>query len=213
MPDLAAAYRGLLRDQVGPALRRCGFAGSSGRWTLRDPASGDLAIVQAQGSKWNSADEVTFFVNLAVVPEPWWRYTVDLYPEKGEPKEYHGVWRDRLERPGPEPIGRDEWRFTDAAAAQTVGAQVADLLTATGVPLLRRYLDRSAVLDYLRTRDTSRMTGGEPLAVMLSDAGPSAELDAVLGALAAALTPDSSPSLRRKVQRLVDWTTAHAASV
>jgi len=211
MPDLATSYRELLRDQVGPALRRCGFAGSSGRWTLRDPASGDLAIVQAQGSKWNSADEVTFFVNLAVVPQPWWRYTVDLYAHTGEPKEYHGAWRDRLERPGPEPVGRDEWRFTDAASAQAVGAQVADLLTTTGVPLLRRYLDRSTVLDYLRTRDTSRLSGGEPLAVVLSDAGPSAELDTVLEILVASLTPDSSLALQRKVERLLDWTVANAA--
>lgn len=205
------SYRELLRDQVGPSVRRCGFTGSSGRWTLRDPTSGDVAVVQAQGSRWNSAEEVTFFVNLAVVPQPWWRYMVDLYAHSGEPKEYHGVWRDRLERPGPEPVGRDEWRFTDAISAHAVGAQVADLLTTTGVPLLRRYLDRSTVLDYLRTRDTSRLSGGEPLAVVLSDAGPSAELDTVLETLVASLTPDSSLALQRKVERLLDWTVANAA--
>jgi hypothetical protein len=205
------SYRELLRDQVGPSLRRCGLAGSGGQWTLRDPASGDVGIVEAQGSKWNSADEVTFFVNLAVVPLPWWRYMVDLYGHSGKPKEYHGVWRDRLERPGPEPVGRDEWRFTDAASAHAVGTQVADLLTTTGVPLLRRYMNRSAALEYLRTRDPSRLTGGEPLAVVLSDAGPSAELDSVLETLVASLTPDSSLALQRKVQRLLDWTIANAA--
>jgi hypothetical protein len=211
MVTLVTSYRELLRDQVGPALRRCGFAGSNGRWTLRDPVSGDLAIVQAQGSKGNTADEVMFFVNLAVVPLPWWRYTVDLYAHPGEPKEYHGVWRKRVERPGPEAVGRDEWRFTDATSAHAVGARVADLLTTTGVPLLRRYLDRSALLDHLRTRDVTRLTGGEPLAVVLSDAGPSAELDAVLETLLDSLTPDSSLALQRKVQRLLDWTVANAA--
>ena len=84
------SYCELLRDQVGPSVRRCGFTGSGGRWTLRDPTSGDVAVVQAQGSRGNSAEEVMFFVNLAVVPQPWWRYMVDLYAHSGEPKEYHG---------------------------------------------------------------------------------------------------------------------------
>ena len=55
------------------------------------------------------------------------------------------------------------------------------------------------------------MSDGEPLAVVLSDAGPSLELDTVLETLVASLTPDSSLALQRKVERLLDWTVANAA--
>jgi hypothetical protein len=203
-------YKEMLRDQIGPLLRASGFKGPAGHWSLTDTATGDLALVQTQGSAWNTAAATSFYVNLAVVPAPWWQYLT--YRDGGTPsktpKEYHGVWRARLDG-----RGRGSWTITDAASARQAGQHVTTLLTDEGVPQLRHFLHRAALLDHLRTKERHTVFTGEPLAVVLADAGPSAELDEVLDQIRADVAGDDVPLTRtRRAHRLIEWTSAHAAS-
>lgn len=209
MTGSAKLYKDMLREQVGPLLRASGFKGSGGRWVLSDAGTGDMAIVQAQSSAWNSASTVSFYVNLAVVPVPWWTYLTDRDGDNASktPKEYHGVWRDRLDgRAG------GSWTITDAASAQRAGQHIATLLTTEGVPQLRQFLNRSALLGHLRAMEHNPIFRSEPLAVLLADAGPNAELDEILDQIRADVDDGNYPPVRaRSARRLIDWARQHAA--
>jgi hypothetical protein len=70
--------------------------------------------------------------------------------------------------------------ITDTASAQRAGQHIATLLTAEGISQLRRFLNRSTLLDHLRAMEHHPIARSEPLAVLLADAGPSTELDEIL---------------------------------
>lgn len=209
MTTAGALYKDLLRDQVSPMLRASGFRGSGGRWVLADAGTGDMAIVQAQSSAWNSATAVSFYVNLAVVPAPWWAYLTDRDGDNASktPKEHHGVWRDRLDgRAG------GSWTITDVVSAQHAGQNITTRLTAEGVPRLRHFLNRPTLLDHLRTMEHDPIFRSEPLAVLLADAGPSAELDAILSQIRADVDNGNYPPVRARLAlRLIDWAHDHTA--
>jgi hypothetical protein len=67
--DARDSFREMLRDQVGPALRKEGFAGSGANWRRRNDA-GDWGVVNFQKSAYGSAHSVDFYINLALVVEP-----------------------------------------------------------------------------------------------------------------------------------------------
>jgi hypothetical protein len=71
----------MVRQQVGPVLRAAGFTGSAPTWRLRS-GRGDFAVVNLAGSRWNTADEVRFDVNLALVPQPWWQFSTRFLLDK-----------------------------------------------------------------------------------------------------------------------------------
>ncbi len=65
-PEITAqeAYKRLLRDHVGPHLRREGYKGSGGNYHRE---SGDyLVSIQFQKSKWSSKDRVDYRINISV---------------------------------------------------------------------------------------------------------------------------------------------------
>ncbi len=209
MTTAATLYKDLLRTQVGPVLRASGFTGSGGRWVLTDAETGDMAVVSAQSSAWNSAAAVSFYVNLAVVPAPWWTYLTDRDGDNASktPKEHHGVWRDRLDGGA-----GDSWTITDAASAHRAGQDVAMLLTAEGIPRLRHFLNRPTLLNHLRAMGHDPIFRSEPLAVLLADDGPSSELDAIVDQIRADVDNGAYPPVRaRFASRLIDWARDHAA--
>jgi hypothetical protein len=186
-----------IRELVGPALRAEGFKGSGSTWNLSSE-SGDFAVVNVQRSQYNQGSEVRFVVNLAIVPKPWMenRHPEDLGVRPV--KEYYGLWRDRL-HPSPSSThsteGADRWWLVrDSQSADAAATDVVEQLRLTAVPKLRSLLDREILVAELRKGDLGFIKGKgnwafrcSGLAILLSDDGPSQELEDVLDELGALL--------------------------
>ena len=140
MASAKEALKRALAEHVVPLLRSQGFKGSNPTW-VRESLCGDAAVVNIQQSPWSTRDEVNFYVNLAVVPEPWraWLAVQGSQPVTKTVREYDGLWRARLD-PSPAVGGPPgAWRVTDertaAAATQDV---LQGLLTRGYLPLSGR---------------------------------------------------------------------------
>jgi hypothetical protein len=70
MAKVQDEFSRMLRDEIAPALRRLGFKGSGRNYTLPDPDF--YLLLGFQGGRYNTADEVTFTVNLAVINKQEW---------------------------------------------------------------------------------------------------------------------------------------------
>ena len=68
--DAPAAFKRVLREVVGPALRELGLRGSGQTFLL--PDSDHWAQVGFQKSWRGTADIVTFTINLKVTRKDWW---------------------------------------------------------------------------------------------------------------------------------------------
>jgi hypothetical protein len=199
-------YRMMLRDIIGPALRQHGFKGSAPNWVLV-AEDGDRAIVSVQSSAWNSADEVRFYVNLSVVPKPWWSWEQHGSPElEGKtPKEQHGLWRQRLEETQP-------WMVVDEASAQNCGADVVTQLDNEAIPVLHRLVHRHEMIASIRAGECGEIRGpgyqiyfDRALAILISEEGPSQELDQLVSQLAA----DEHPYAAARNKEIVAWIRTH----
>jgi len=178
----------MVAKRIVPVLREAGYRGTAGTYTLTAPG-GDVAIVNLQKSRWNSADEVAFTVNLAIVPVPWfdWQQKEHGLASKARLREYHGLWRDRL-RPSPTlSEERDFWVVRDETTADACAADVTAKLRQDGLPRLSSLLDRPALIEAVRAGDFGfiKMSPTLPLAVILSDHGPSRELEDAVRSLQA----------------------------
>jgi hypothetical protein len=200
--DASAELRAALRDRVGSVLRESGFRGTQPTWVLTAP-HGDLGVVNVQRASWSYPGTVSFTVNLAVIPEPWWRYLQSWFPDDPpkKPKEYHGMWRDRL-HPGPgvatDPVKWDGWwQVNDGATAAAAADDVAASLRTHGIPELTRLSNRREIIAEAKGPGHN----GIGLVVLLADEGPSAELDALLEKMAA----DPEPDMRRIYERPISW--------
>jgi len=212
------ALKSVLRDVVGPYLRSEGFKGSGTTWTLTAP-NGDRGVVNVQSSQFSSKSEVRCIVNVAVLPEPWWAWQAFHHGAAmpKSPREYHGLWRQRLQpSTGGQPRGSEEWwSVRDEATARTAAEDMVLQLRTDAVPLLRRLLDRDAILAAVRAGDLGFITVqsspayfDRALAVLLADEGQSAELDALLTRLAA----EQDENLKAFNESFVPWLTARATS-
>ncbi|HCT75294.1 MAG TPA: hypothetical protein DGT23_01600 [Micromonosporaceae bacterium] len=207
-------YKAMLRDQVGPALRVHGFRGSSKLWIKVDAGSGDYAIVQAQSSTASLASEVRFAINLAVVPVPWWQWQQERFGSK-TPREYDGLWHARLtpHLSSGKRGGDRWWQLSDAASADACGREVIALLAEVGLPWLGRLLHRPTLIDLARQHDPaiSEPIKEVALPVLLSDEGPSPELDDALQQLQTVV--DANPRLDRAAfDGLAQWIRDRASS-
>ena len=129
------AYAEVLVRRITAQLRAAGFRGTAGNWNLT-AANGDMAIVNLQKSRWNTADEVGFGVNLAIVPVPWFEWMQKQYRLSltAKPREHHGLWRDRL-RPA-DGLSRDGqfWVVRDDRDAAACAEDVTTQLETAGIP-------------------------------------------------------------------------------
>jgi Domain of unknown function (DUF4304) len=187
-----------MRTLVGPWLRSRGFKGSGNTWRLKSDR-GDFAIVNVQTSQFSTRDELTFAVNMAVAPEPWLSWNAFrtypgtdpkylLRPNPSKPRA-EGVWAGRLQPGGNKP-GSEWWIVSDESTAIAAANDVILQLDRAGLPWLRRLLDREAITELVRTSDGDGFWCNRylTLAVLLSDEGPSDDLDQ---ALVAANDPES----------------------
>jgi hypothetical protein len=224
-PTAQESLKLVLRDQVGPSLRLRGFKGAGANWHLKNTA-GDVAIVNIQSSRYSSKDEVKCVINLAVVPEPWWsmKASMSLSTKPTTPKEYDGLYRDRVHPSQTPAIGEAWWQITTEASAIAVAADMIQQFEAEGIPALTRMLDRGQLIAALRKGDfgmwkgeANRLFFDRALAVMLSDHGPSAELDDLLLKIESDDADTApNPSVRQTVERIrqleTDWIRQRAAT-
>lgn len=180
------SFEKMSNEQVAPMLRSEQFAGSRGTWSKRS-AHGDWAIVNLQKSRWNTSDRVAFTVNLSVVPEPWFAWQAKQYgfASTKKPREENGLWRDRLHPSAGLSEDGQFWVVSDAATALACGEDVIGQLQNFGIPHLLKLLDREALMDAIRAEDFGYMKMSRliPLVVMLSESGPSEELDQAISSL------------------------------
>jgi hypothetical protein len=201
--DAQAAFKGVV-GAVGAYLRTTGFRGSSGSWTLTN-ALGDAGVVNLQRSRWNTSDNVAFIVNLAIVPKPWFDWTRDaiIGRRPSAPKESDGLWWQRLQRAMTSSDSESErwWEVTDEASAERCRVDLERQLADYGVPRLRELLDREQLLREIREGTTKpRIDVDVAIAILLSDAGASSELDrAMAGARARLATWNKLPKLEEWV--------------
>ena len=179
-----AALKAALRDVVGPAARAHGFKGSAPNWR-RSNDLGDWAIVNVQSSKYSTRESLRCVINLSVAPEPWLAWTAT---QRGSlprsPSEAAGLYRKRLLPTGtPEDV--DGWWEVNAPdEAPAVATDMVRRLDGAGWPTLERLLDRDAMLDQVRAgdlgfikREFHPVLFAHAQAMLLSDEGPSAELN------------------------------------
>ena len=178
-----AAYADVVAHRITPRLRAAGFRGTAGNWTLK-ASNGDMAIVNLQKSRWNTADEVGFTVNLAIVPAPWfeWMQKQNRLSPTAKPREYHGLWRDRLRPADGQSRDGQFWVVRDERSATACAENVMTQLETAGIPRLLHLLDRKALTEAIKAGDFGyiKMSPLIPLAVMLSDEGPGLELEETL---------------------------------
>jgi hypothetical protein len=177
----------VLRDRVGPALRTAGFKGSAPTWTLTNSA-GDRAIVNVQSSDASTRHDVRLTVNSAVVPLVWWRWTCHQggMSESRAPKEYDGLWRDRLNARRQQAAGRpDWWSVTDTASARRAADDVVEQLQGGVIAELERLLRPRAMIEAAKMGRMGYATFHTrgALAVLLTENGPSDELRDLLAEL------------------------------
>ena len=200
------ALREALRDIVSPAARAQGFKGSGNTWRRSNDA-GDWAIVNVQSSTFSSRDRLRCVINLALAPRPW----LDGRERRGGPlpkaiSESFGLYRSRLHPTG-SPDGVDTWwEITGPLDAEAAVADMAARLEVDGWPFLTRLLDRDELLRQIRSGDLGDIRGATAYlaraeAVMLSDDGPSDELERLLGISIG----ESMESQRENAREFADW--------
>lgn len=163
-------YRTWIRHQLGPQLRRLGFKGSSGRYVWPDEAC--WAFLSLQGSKWNTASEVVFTVNLKVVDRAAWKVAVEAhgswYPARPDPSGHYGFHAERLDRlssPLPGATFPDGWwRITGPEDLDPVLDDLVRAVIDRGLPWLHASmaeLGRAAHSGRNEAEDIRRTSGGE----------------------------------------------------
>jgi hypothetical protein len=191
------ALKAALRDLLGPAARSHGYKGSSPTWR-KASASGDWAVVNLQSSTFSRADDVRCVVNVAFAPEPWLRWQA-ADAGGGMPKsvpESLGLYRQRLHPAGSlHPAGTRSaydawWAVSDEGSAHLAVADMNAQLDAAGWPVLESMFSRDAMLARLHDGDLGFFQRSHfehyfvrAEALLLMDAGPSAELEACLDTL------------------------------
>jgi hypothetical protein len=199
----------VLRDRVGPALRQWGFAGTAPTWNLKTDR-GDMAIVNVQRSNFSPPGQVWFTVNLAIIPEPYWRWQqrASLSRTPKTPKEENGLWRERLRPNSPAVTARERfepwWAVSDVSSATAAADDVVEGLRERAIPELTRLTDRREMLALVRGPGFNFI----PLAVLLSDEGPSNELDSLLEQMAS--TGDEN--VRDVYAQAIAWCRHNASS-
>jgi Domain of unknown function (DUF4304) len=134
-------------------------------------------------------------INLAVAPQPWhaWRAVQLGKPAPKTPKEYDGLWRDRLHATDEVKSRGSEawWSVRDERSAQAAVENMVEGLTASALPRLAELVNREGLIRSVRQGDLGHMKAASAegffdraLALLLADDGPSDELTLLLDGFA-----------------------------
>lgn len=89
------AYKELVTVYLSPALRDMGFRGSGGKYQL--PSESHWSLIELQKSAFGDRSDMTFTLNLFVVPRDSWMQTGKRVSIQGLRPE-SGTYRDGFER-------------------------------------------------------------------------------------------------------------------
>jgi hypothetical protein len=206
-----------LRDIVSPAARAGGFKGTGTTWR-RTNDLGDWAIVNVQSSSSSTRESLRCVVNLALAPKPWldWQQQSLGHLPRSIPENL-GLYRQRLHPTG-SPERMDVWWEIDGTvSAQAAAEDIVEHLNADGLPFLSRLLDRNAMIEQVREGELGfvRRANGyrgyfaRAEAVMLSEHGPSDELEALL----IVAVDDAMPAQRESAEAFAEWVRMRAANL
>jgi hypothetical protein len=206
----------VLRDIVSPAARTGGFKGSGTTWR-RTNDLGDWAIVNVQSSSWSTRDSLRCVVGVALAPKPWldWQQQSLGRLPRSIPENL-GLYRQRLHPTG-SPDDTDAWWEIDGSgSAQTAAEDMVERLNADGWPFLSRLLDRSAMIQQIRDGELGHVRRSfgyrgyfaRAEAVLLSERGPSDELEALL----TVAVDDAMPAQREHAEAFAEWVRMRAAN-
>ncbi len=210
------ALKDALRDILGPEARAHGYKGTAPTWR-KSTSLGDWAIVNVQSSKANTAQYAKCTINLSLVPEAawdWQRHRIPGLPPI--PAESHGLFRERLQPAGS--FGHVErwWEMRSIEEARAAVGDMVAQLRENGWPVLDLLLDRDELLARVQKQDLGFFKGpgheayfSHAEALLLSDRGPSAELDQALRRNRESATPYQL----RHVGEFETWIRRRAASM
>ena len=210
-----AALKAALREVVGPSARVHGFKGSAPNWRKVNER-GDWAIVNVQSSRYSTGASLRCVVNLSLAPEPWLAWTAARRgPLPKTLSESYGLYRKRLLPTGTPPRVDGWWEVHHPADAPDVATDIVRRLDEAGWPILERLLDRDALVDQVRAGDLGFLRRehhdvlfARAQTLLLSDDGPSTELDEQLGYALGHVLPAQSA----EAEEFDAWVRRRAAS-
>ena len=201
------ALRSALREIVSPFMRASAFDGSPPTWRTFN-SEGDCAVVNVQSSVSSRAKRARCVVNIAVAPRPWVQWCAYSGIDSKLISAASGLYRDRLYPSGSVLDNEVWWELSTQAEASLVAADIVRQLQANGLPRLKALLDRANLLQSMRDHDLGFFKGplfrkhfDKATAVLLSEYGPSAELEHALRRIES----DASASDSLRNDEFVDW--------
>lgn len=129
----------MLRDEIAPALRRLGFKGSGCNYTPPDPDF--YLLLGFQGDKYNTAEEVTFTVNLAVISKQEWENGWEWWWSKVPTATVNHPVGQYMRLGHLMPQKRDWWEITVGGSTPDLAAEVVDAIQRYGIPEMLRIKD------------------------------------------------------------------------
>lgn len=184
------SFRAMISLHVGPFLQDRGYAGTPSRWH-RTNEYGDIAGVEFH------RNESEFFPEVGMMPRALWEYSRNdgtVKPDEEPSILGAGLQRSRVRRsttglPPTRAMFGQSWPLhDDPDAIRATAEKLCRQLDTVYLPTVEPLLDRDRLLDYLRQR-ASQGALKPVLAFVLSDHGPSPELDAVLADLPVSCEP------------------------
>jgi|ERR1700712_161309 len=180
-----------VREGLTPVMRAHEFKGSAPSWRRTAP-NGDCAIVNVQTMGTGSFDERCCIVHIAVVPVPWLQWIRSQYV--GDPPKAisygEGLYSDSLGPTKPRNLAEERGRLWVVDSSDSVRSAVADMaqqLITTGLPICIRLLERANMIATIKDGNLGFVHSDGPseflervLAIVISDDGPSTELDGLL---------------------------------
>jgi hypothetical protein len=189
MATSQALFGTVLRTRIAPGLRQRGFAGTGQDFHRR--VGRNWQAVNIQRSRWNTADETTFTINLGTAS------AAILAAAREDPNEPQAEivchWRARIGDLMPD--RRDTWWTIRARASQDeldqTASEIENALLSRGLPELDRMVTDARLLDLYLPTDFSEaaVTQQDKIGPLLRELGPSESFAAYMAALDASAPP------------------------
>lgn len=143
MPTAQELFKVMMRDEVGPGLRKLGLRGSGRKYKLPDEEA--YRLLSFQGWHYSSSEKLQFTINLALISKLEWETRSKFeYETRGwrwpaAPSSSGYPVGEDLRLGQLMPGGGDRWwtlRASDESRA--LATELLDAISAYGVPWLRR---------------------------------------------------------------------------
>lgn len=216
-----------------PVLAGHGFT-TAGRVLRRVSELGDYSVLEFQASRMSWPGMQQFYVNVDVVPGPWWDWVCTRSPERrtergGRPTTIDHLLFSRIQPPEDQPVRphipmsmadpvtgeqvvqtavEPRWGVQDEASARWVAERLGAQLVEEEFPRLRSLEDRQALLEVVTTRR------GAEFAELLrtafaADSGDQSELERLL-TVGAQAERDEPVEERETWARFAEWARNYA---